>query len=472
MATNNVKAIPNYTLPFYFWINIPKDSKLFFRKVIYLHFAIWKKINLNYIFKSTLSPRFLATAIFKLQIANFLLPIASYLLPLASCLFLLSSCNPKNHPAEMAGDDEYYTCSMDPQVIENKAGNCPICHMKLIKVKKNNLKSGQIKLSSQQISLGNITLDTVRTSVLTKKITLTGRVTIDQNLSTAISSRVQGRIEKLAVKNVGDFIKKGQLLYEIYSEDLNIAQQEYLLANHKNTSQEEFSEASKNKLLLYGMSEGQINQLKFSNQVLHSVPVYASTNAYVIEIPVVEGNYVAVGTTLFQFNSLGSLWVEAQVYLPYLPFLKIGTEAKLSIPAASQKMFNGKVIFIDPQLQSPERFVIARFLITNPSQQIKPGMMANISLQTEKNKSITIPLDAINQDSNGANVWILNKDGVFENRMVTIGIQNNREIEILEGLIEGDIVVISGAYLLNSEYIFKKGANPMEGHQDMPGMKM
>lgn len=371
----------------------------------------------------------------------------------------------------MAGPDEYYTCSMDPQVIENKDGNCPICHMKLIKVKKNNLKAGQIKLSDQQIKLANITYDTLHVLELAKEINLTGKVTFDQNFSDAISSRVQGRIERLAVKNVGDYIGKSQLLYEIYSEDLNATQQEYLLSI-QNANSDGLTEVTKNKLLLYGMSESQIERLRLSGMILKTVPVYSSTEGFVSEISVTEGNYVSEGTTLFRFASLNSLWVEAQVYLPYLQFLKEGSEARFFIPAASEEIFEGRIIFIDPQVQSLERFILARFQISNPSRQIKPGMLANITIQTEEKKSWALPLDAIIQDSKGANVWVRNKDGVFENKMVTIGFQNSRQIEITGGLKEGDIVVVTGAYLLNSEYVFKRGANPMEDHKDMPGMKM
>lgn len=387
-------------------------------------------------------------------------------------MLTFSSCNRMSKETEMAGPDEYYTCSMDPQVIENKPGNCPICHMKLIKVKKNNLKVGQIKLSAQQIKLGNITFDTLRVHELIKEITLTGKVTIDQNNSDAISARVRGRIEKLAVKNVGDYVSKGQLLYEIYSEELNITQKEFILSFQKSPSGAGFGEAAKNKLLLDGMSEAQINQLKISKQILETVPVYASSNGFVSDISISEGSYVSEGTTLFRLVSLNSLWVEAQVYLPYLPYLKLGTEANFSIPSAGEKSFSGKVIFIDPQVQSPERFVLARFQITNPTQQIKPGMLANIALQTQQKKSLTLPMGAIIQDSKGANVWVHNENGVFENKMVTVGMQNSRQVEIMDGLKEGDVVVVTGAYLLNSEYVFKKGASPMEGHQGMPGMKM
>jgi len=390
---------------------------------------------------------------------------------ISASLLLFTSCR-NGDQGELAGPDEYYTCSMDPQVIENKAGNCPICHMKLIKVNRNNLKAGQIKLSAQQIKLGNITFDTLHVKVLAKEITLTGKVTFDQNLSEAISARVQGRIEKLAVKSIGEYIRKGELLYEIYSEELNSAQQEYILSFQNTSFSKGLGEAAKNKLLLYGMNESQINQLGTVKQIQQAVQVYSPAEGFLSEISVVQGNYVSSGTTLFRLASLNSLWVEAQVYLPYLPYLKNGTEANFSIPAASEKIFSGKVIFIDPQVQSPERFVLARFQITNPSEQVKPGMLANITLQTDRKRSLALPVDAIIQDSKGANVWVRNADGVFENRMVTIGMQNSRQIEITGGLNEGDVVVVTGAYLLNSEYVFKRGANPMEGHADMPGMKM
>jgi Cu(I)/Ag(I) efflux system membrane fusion protein len=379
----------------------------------------------------------------------------------------------------MAGPDEYYTCSMDPQVIENKAGHCPICHMKLIKVKKNNLHPGQIKLSAQQIKLGNITLDTLRVYELAREINLTGKVTIDQNLTDAISAKVEGRIEKLSVRNVGDFISKGQLLYKVYSEELNASQEEFIIASQKEDmagadqlSTAQFLKAAENKLSLYGMSVSQIKQLKTSEQVMQSVPVYAAKDGFVSEISIAEGSYVTSGTTLFRLASLSSLWIEAQVYLNYLPYLKTGTMANIAIPAASEKSFSGKVIFIDPQVQSPERFVLARFQVANSARLIKPGMLATITLQTEKKKSLALPIEAIIQDSKGANVWVYNSEGVFENKMVAIGMQNSQQIEIKGGLKEGDVVVVSGVYLINSEYVFKKGNNPMEGHQDMPGMKM
>lgn len=384
-------------------------------------------------------------------------------------VYLLFSCNNTFIPGE-AGPDEYFTCSMDPQVVENKPGNCPICHMKLIKVKKNSLKEGQIKLSEQQIKLANITYDTIRNSEFKKEIVLTGKVTVDQNLSNAISARVQGRIEKLNVKAVGDYINKGHLLYEIYSEELSAAQVEFILSLGKQN--EGFMNSAKNKLLLYGMSESQIIQLKLTKKIFSRVPVYSTYEGYVTEISANEGGYVNEGMTLFRIASLSSLWVEAQVYMPFLKYLKIGTHATFSIPAASENTLSGNVIFIDPQVQSPERFVLARFQIANSLQEIKPGMLASIILQSERKMTLVLPISAVIQDTKGPNVWIRRNNGVFENKMVSIGLQNSQMIEITSGLVPGEVVVITGTYLLNSEYVFKKGVTPMKSHSNMPGMKM
>lgn len=380
-----------------------------------------------------------------------------------SLIMMVTACNrTADGNAETAGSDEYYTCSMDPQVISAHDGMCPICHMKLIKVKKNQLGSGQIQLSKQQIKLANITYDTARIQEMTKDITLTGKVTVDQNRVSAISARVQGRIEKLYVKTVGDYLHAGDILYTIYSEELIAAQSEYITALSKPETMQRFVEAASRKLTLLGMDEQLLRKLKETKQVLIQVPVYSGSEGFITEIPVTEGGYVTTGTTVLRLASLASLWVEAQVYLPYLAYLKEGTEADFFIPSAGETPFKGQVIFIDPQVQSPNRYVLARFRMVSPSAEIKPGMMAHIILQTEKKNALVLPLDAILQNSHGANVWIRKGGGIFENRGVETGMQNNRQIEITRGLEAGEVAVITGTYLLNSEYVFKRGSNPAE----------
>ena len=138
---------------------------------------------------------------------------------------------------EKVDPDVYYTCSMDPQVIESKPGNCPICKMPLTPVKKDHsMHEGGLHLSDQQIQLGNIKTEILGEHELGDEIQLTGKLTIDQTKQWSISSRVMGRIDKLYIKNIGETIKEGDVVYEIYSEDLNLAAREFKLGLEKKKS--------------------------------------------------------------------------------------------------------------------------------------------------------------------------------------------------------------------------------------------
>src|SRR5215204_3814135 len=158
----------------------------------------------------------------------------------------------------------YYTCSMDPQVIENKPGKCPICHMELTPVKKSSGDAkDEILLSEQQIQLGNIQTDTIQSGSIGDQVVLTAILNFDQEKAASVSSRVMGRIEKLYYKNLGDYVKRGAALYDLYSEELNNAKQEYLLALEQKKifaveTAIDFGQllrSAKNKLLLWGLSE-------------------------------------------------------------------------------------------------------------------------------------------------------------------------------------------------------------------------
>ncbi len=394
-----------------------------------------------------------------------------------SLLLMFVGCE-KHHEA-LAASDEYYTCSMDPQVIENAPGICPICHMKLIAVKKNELRTGQIKLSEQQIKLAHIIVDTLKLSDLTMTISLAGTVVPDQTGIDAISARVAGRIDKLYIKNSGEYVHKGQVLFEIYSETLNSAQSEYLLISQKSASASnassflELASAIRRKLLAYGMTSEQLDQIVKSKHIIDHIPFEAKREAFVQDIYVTEGSYVTEGLMMFHLAVPDLLWVEAQVYLPYIPFVHLGSDARISLPAILDKVFSGKVIFIEPQVRSNDRYILTRFQISNPNMLIRPGMNASVEIQTSSVRTLSLPLDAVIQERSGASVWVRLPTGNFEIRMVKTGLQNTHAIEITEGLQSGDFVVTSGTYLLNSEYVFKRGASPMAGHnmQDMDGLK-
>lgn len=386
--------------------------------------------------------------------------------------FAIFSCTKK---VEKIPDNVFYTCSMDPQVMEKKPGKCPICKMELsrVTIDKN---STSLKLSEEQMELANVMLDKVEEGWIGEEKTLNAQIVANENNKTVVSSRVSGRIEKLYFKTPGDRILEGDVLYEIYSEELLTAYKEYLLAVEKerqltNTSIDysQLKETSKNKLLLWGLTENQIKQLNSTQELKTVFPIISKSKGIITTVNIKEGDYVMMGNDLFELSDFSSVWVEAQLYSNELESFSDKDEAIVRITGIPDLQIKGKISLVLPELQPQSKIDLIRIEIANKNLVLKPGMQAYVTLKSNSRKALVINSNAVLQDSKGSFVWIRKDNGTFAIKMIEKGIQSNDKIEIKEGLKAGDEVVISGAYLINSEYIFKKGSNPMEGH-DMSKM--
>ena len=370
----------------------------------------------------------------------------------------------------------YYTCSMHPQVHEEKPGNCPICSMKLIKVELtnyNNKTAGNIMLTATQLQLAGIQTDTVRVENTGIEKTLSGTVTTDENKSEAISARIAGRVQQLFVRATGERITAGQPLYAIYSEDLQEAEKEYLLAKtqqkvlrNPDVDYQQLVSAAQNKLQLWGLSSSQIKTLAASGKVSATTTIVSKINGTVSEISVHEGDYVTEGMPILKTQALGSLWVEGQLYANETVNYKENEKVNVSLPDMNGQVITGKIEFIDPELSDASKVDLIRVSISNPQGLIRPGMQAYISLTNGNQRSLAVPVSAILTDGEGSKVWVKNADGSFAPKAITTGAGNSSYISVLSGLNAGDIVVTGGVYLLNSEAIFKNG------NDNMPGMKM
>ena len=385
---------------------------------------------------------------------------------------LLVAC--KSKKIETPADaDVYYTCSMDPQVKESKPGKCPVCKMDLTPAKKStNSITDEIELSPQQVQLGNIRMDTIRNGTIGDQMILTATLNVDQLKTNSVSARVMGRIDKLYFKNMGDYVSNGAKLYDLYSEELNNAKQEYLLALEKEktlgNSQIDFSQlvqSAKNKLLLWGMSEEQIQELMKNKKASPLTTFYSNVNGFITSLEVREGDYVSEGGTVVKLADLSILWAEAQVYSSQLSSIDRNGTAIVQFPDMPGKDVKGKIEFANPEINPDTRINLVRVTIPNPGNQLRPGMQAYVVIKSRERNSLSLPIDAVIRDARGASVWVQTSGNKFKYKMVEIGIENNDRIEIKSGLQTGDVVVISGAYLLNSEYIFTIGSNPMAGHQ-------
>lgn len=363
----------------------------------------------------------------------------------------------------------YYTCSMHPQIMEPKPGKCPICGMDLISVQRNTtLDADEIKLSEQQVQLGNIQTDTINKGMLGDQLVLTATVTIDQMKTTSMSAKVMGRIEKLYFKNVGDYVKSGDKIFDIYSEELNNTKQELIMAlERKNTLDnalidfDRLIQSAKNKLLLWGMSQAQIEELIITKKTAPLTTFYSNVNGYITTIDLKEGNYTMEGSTVFRLADLSTLWAEAQVYSSQLSQIDRNGIAEVRIPEIAGKSSKGKIEFVNPELNPDTRINLIRVSILNPSNQLKPGMSAYVIFKNPQHTMLSLPIDAVIRDGKGATVWVQTGTNIYKSRMVVTGMEAGERIEIKSGLKPGDVIVMSGAYLINSEYIFKKGANPM-----------
>lgn len=384
---------------------------------------------------------------------------------------LLAACSgeKKTDAGTTKEKQQTFTCPMHPQVIKNEMGTCPICGMDLVPFEKNS-NDLALKIDDKRQALANITTIIIGENTLSGAKQLNGRLTVNPEQSSYISSRIAGRIEQLYIRETGVKINKGQPLYKIYSEQLATLQQEYLMAVAQEKQfqgdkvERQIVVSAKQKLLLYGQSESQLQQLLKTQKKDPFVMFYAPESGVVAELSVTQGQYVSEGSPILRLEGYGQLWVEADVYPAEASRIKVGQKVKVIVSGWEDQPQEMVISFIVPSLQSGTQLTQVRGSIPNPSNQWQPGLQANVFLPSaNKGNVLTLPVDAVIRDGKGMHVWIKTGKETFEPRLVKTEAENDSQVEIAEGLKNGDQVVVTGAYLLYSEYVLKKGKNPTEG---------
>ncbi len=395
--------------------------------------------------------------LFKLLLVLIVLPI------------IFAACSEKKKTAEIGAKVQTYTCPMHPQVIKEEPGRCPFCGMDLVPFDKND-EQKFLTLGASQRALANITSVVVGENGFSKYTRLNGRLTTDPEQTTYVSSRVAGRIEVLYVKETGINVRKGQPLYKIYSEQLSTLQQEYLLAKAQidnfpdDQRFRQIEKGARQKLLLYGQTEAQLKGLIAGQNISPFVTYFAPNSGVVSELSVTEGQYVSEGGTIMKLENYSNLWVEADVYPSDLNKVKTGEKVTVIVAGYENHPVEMKISFINPVLGAGSQTMQIRGSIANPNHQWQSGLQASVMIAAPGLKTaLALPVDAVIRDGQGTHIWIERKEGEYEPRMVTVGRETFSEVEITSGLKEGEKVVVSGAYLLYSEFTLKKGKDPMAG---------
>ena len=373
---------------------------------------------------------------------------------------------------------KYWVAPMDPTYIRNEPGKSPM-GMDLVPVYE---EEGEEKEPSSNIRIDPVTMQNmgvrlakVARKELVKKIRTVGNVTYDETRIYTVNTKFNGWIEKLYVDFVGTKVKKGQPLFDIYSPDLVTAQEEYLLAlqQRKNLSSsnypsiregaERLLNASRTRLRYWDLTERQIQNIEKTGNPQKTITIYSPATGVVIKKLAFRGHYVKAGMHQYEIADLSTVWVDVDIYEYELPWVKEGMEAEMELTYLPGKRFRGKVLYIYPYLEAKTRTAKLRLQFANPGYELKPDMYANIYLDSIVSKdSLVIPQEAVIDSGLRKMVFVYLGKGKFQPREVELGMEGeDHQFQVLNGLTEGEEIVVSAQFMLDSESRLREAIQKM-----------
>lgn len=364
--------------------------------------------------------------------------------------------------ARPAGDVAYHTCSMHPSVKSEAPGTCPICGMDLVSVTHEELRSGSIIVDEGRRQTIGVKTGLVTRAPFSVPIDLQGTITYDESRLRDISLRFAGWIGELNADYEGKSIAKGDILFTVYSPELLSLQEEYLQTFKRgqigsNEDRSSFNQASRKRLLLWGLDNTQINWLEKQGKAQDYVPIFSPTDGVVIEKHIISGSAFAPGQSLLRMANLSSLWLEAYAYEQDLPLIKQGMLAKVQLSNPLEQEFDAEVMQVDPFLQGSSRTARVRLQIDNREGKLQPGLFAQVILLADLGNMLLVPQDAVLISGNKRIVFLDIGEGRLKPVEVRTGYSDGEYIVVRQGLQKGDKIVISGNFLIAAESKLKAG---------------
>ncbi len=339
--------------------------------------------------------------------------------------------------------------------------------------------SGQVNISVEKVQKLGVKTERAARRVLDKTVHVVGKVEVDERHIHNIAPKFEGWIEKLHVKSAGEAVKRGQALFDVYSPELVSAQREYAIAvqgiaalkdadGDTRQSMQQLAEASLQRLKNWDISGQQVKDLAMSGAARRSLTFHAfhtPANGIVLEKKALEGMRFMPGEVLYQIADLSSVWVIADVFEQDIALVQVGSKAQVKLNAYPDKPFEGVVSLVYPTLNAATHTVPVRMEIANPKGLLKPAMFANVEIPVAgKGDVLTVPASAVIDSGTRQIVLVQLAPGRFEPRAVRLGSRGENYVEVLEGIAEGEQVVISANFLIDAESNLKAALSGLGGH--------
>jgi Cu(I)/Ag(I) efflux system membrane fusion protein len=357
----------------------------------------------------------------------------------------VTGCRKPEHQHETPAKAGKYTCPMHPQIVTDKPGECPICHMTLVPVTESQSPSG-VRVSPAARQAIGLKLDPVESLSLQREVRAAARIVADETKLYHVTVKLDGWVEHLFAATTGQYVKQGEPLLTIYSPELLAAQREYLTALQSGNAS--LLAAAKRRLELWDITDAQIAQLQKTGEPERVMTLHAPASGWVIERNIAAGHKVMAGEMLLTLADLTTVWADAAIFQDDIAGVTTGATVEVTV---GRETFTGKVSFIAPTVDAETRTIKVRLQIPNPDAKLKPEMWATARLRIDLGERLAIPAAAVMRTGEQTYAFKDTGDGQLTPVAVRLGARAGEWFELLDGLATGDQVVTSANFLIDSE---------------------
>ncbi|MEO6421916.1 MAG: efflux RND transporter periplasmic adaptor subunit [Candidatus Nitrotoga sp.] len=384
-----------------------------------------------------------------------------------------------------AGQEKIWICPMHPEIMQNHPGTCPICGMDLVQSKDSTAHNHDhgIHVDTSTIQKLGVRLESIKVAPFSQEIHTYGNVIVDGDSLYNVHTKVDGWIRKLNINSVGQKIRKGQVIYEIYSPDLIAQQKEYLryMVRRDQTLRtigdisplvenqyvmdllQELSR-ERTKFLYKDLGIGSVHQMEDSLQAIEVVKILAGETGVVKQINAREGNFVTPSSTLFTLADVSKVWVDITLYPDQAGRVKKGDAVTIKSPDGQE--IQSKLDFINPIAENNK--IKARVTLNNTNLRFRPGSFVDVTIHTEAHEALVLPRSSVIHTGQGDFVILHRGKGHFLPVNIETGIESGDWIEVVDGLLEGSEVAVNGQFLLDSASSLQEAAQRMQESQKHP----